>query len=76
MSCPHCQADIPIESEYCGVCGETIDSSSLFPLPISQNARIIRLGLILLLNVSLLAGGAYFIHLYLQKRDLHSPGTP
>ncbi|MBL4636973.1 MAG: TonB family protein [Kofleriaceae bacterium] len=77
MHCPHCQGEIPPNSQFCGVCGNNIvlaeeSHATLFDLPVSTGARRIRIALLLGLNAAMLAGGIGLAMAYKNKRDTSS----
>lgn len=77
MHCPHCQGEIPPNSQFCGICGTSIESSSLtnskvslFAIPVSRGAKKLRIALIVGLNVAMFGAGIWLALGYLNKREL------
>lgn len=77
MHCPHCQGEIPPNSQFCGICGTSIESSSLtnskaslFAIPVSSGAKKIRIALIVGLNTAMFGAGIWLALGYLNKREL------
>jgi hypothetical protein len=80
VRCPHCDADLAEGAAFCGVCGRPARrpsagaslaamASSVFELPVSRNARLARLGVVLAVDAALAIAGVLFIRSWLSARD-------
>ena len=83
MKCPQCDNDNLEAANFCGACGASLGpksavsaprsvtrgSISVFALPVSSGARVVRVALVLTINAALMGGGVAMIFAYLNARD-------